>query len=622
MKVPPVIGMDFETKGIEDRPLYPPVPVGVSIQMPGEKKPHYYAWGHKPGGNNCSLKDAIRAVKDVWSSKLPVLGHNMKFDIDVAETHMGCKPLPWERIHDTLFLLFFDNPHAMSLSLKPSAERILGMKPEEQDVVREWLIAHGVVKKNQGDWGAYIWEAPGDVVGPYANGDVARTIKLFNKTYPRIMRTGMGAAYDRERQLLPILLENERQGLRVDLAALERDVQLYNKEREKAEAWLRKKLGVKEINFDADAEVAHALNDAGIVTDWTMTKTGRMSVSKKTMTIDKFNDPKVFTVLGYRNKLTTCLSMFMEPWLLKGSANKGHINPNWNQVRQSRSATSNVGTRTGRPSCSNPNLLNLSKSFEDRGDGYTHPKFMKDLSPLPLVRRYMLPDKGNAWMHRDYNQQELRILAHFEDGPIMEAYKADPRMDIHTFVQDEIERITGRRLDRLSVKMLNFGRLYGEGTGGLAERLRVSYGEIKEIRDSQDRALPSLPQMDKAIKDLSRSGEPIKTWGGRLYYVEPPQFVKKYGREMSFEYKLLNYLIQGSAADATKEAIIRYNSVKKDGRFLVTVYDEINICAPKKVVKSEMKILRDIMEGLEFDVPLLTDGKVGPSWGQLEKYKE
>lgn len=620
MKAPDVNTIDFETKGIQSRPEYPPVPVGVSIKTPKDRTARYYAWGH-PTKNNCTLKEAQKALKEVWDSKLPMLFHHAKFDVDVAQVHMGMKEVKWDRIHDTQFLLFLHEPHAMSHSLKPSAERVLGMKPEERDAVKEWVIANvPEAAKKPSTWGAYIWMAPGDLVGKYANGDVIRTEKLFKHLYPIVANDGMIAAYDRERQIMPIFLDNERRGLRVDIKALERDIKVYRGELEKAEQWLYKKLGT--INLDSDAELGHALDEKGIVTDWAQTKTGKRSVSKKNMTVDKFNDKKLFLVLGYRNRLTTCLRMFMEPWLEKGKASGGFIQPTWNQVRQPKGDDGSKGTRTGRPSCDDPNLLNIAKSFEDRGDDYTHPTFFKGLLPLPLIRRYTLPDDGCVWLHRDYNQQELRILAHFEDGAILEAYKADPRMDIHTFVQDEIRRIAHMEADRVSVKTMNFGKIYGQGLGSLAEKLRRPVEEVKAIRDAQNKALPGLPDLEKEIKNMARAGDPIVTWGGRVYYCEPPKYVEKFGREMTFEYKLLNYLIQGSAADATKEAIIRYqNHPQRRGRLLVTVYDEINVCVPTKFAKVEMKILQECMEGLEFDVPLLTDGKAGASWGNLEKVK-
>jgi DNA polymerase-1 len=233
-----------------------------------------------------------------------------------------------------------------------------------------------------------------------------------------------------------------------------------------------------------------------------------------------------------------------------------------------------------------------------------------------------MPDPGCVWVHRDYNQQELRILAHFEDGAILDAYRDDPELDVHTFVQSEVKRLLGRNLDRVSVKTMNFGKLYGQGLGALAEKLNTSVDEVKSIRDAQNKALPGLKVLEDAIKDNAKAGQPILTWGGRVYYCEPPMYVDKFRRTMTFEYKLLNYLIQGSAADATKEAIIRYNKKKKHGRFVVTVYDEINICVPKQHLKTENAILKECMESIEFDVLLKSDAKIGPSWGELTKYKD
>lgn len=619
MKIPNCTSIDFETRGILPRPDYPPEPAGVSIK-PWGKKSRYYAFAHG-SKNNCTKAVAVKALKDVIKSGVPILFHHAKFDVDVMQTFMEIGEIDWSRIHDTQFLAFLNDPHAFSLALKPLAKKELGMEPTERDAVKDWILAN-VPEATPKTWGAFIWMAPGDLVGKYADGDVLRTERLFKHLYPIIVKEGMEAAYDRERQLMPIFLENERRGLRVDLKGLKRDIEIYRRELAKAEAWLLKKLGKKELNIDSDAELAQALDDAGIVTEWEVTKTGKRSTSKKTMTIEKFKDKKVFYVLGYRNRLTTCLRMFMEPWFDKASRAEGFIKPSWNQVRQPTGEDGSKGTRTGRPSCDNPNLLNIAKSFEERGDDFTHPNFFKGLLPLPLIRKYVLPDVGCEWLHRDYNQQELRILAHFEDGSIMAAYKANPKMDIHTFVQDEIRRIAHMDADRVSVKTMNFGKIYGQGLSSLALKLRRPVEEVKAIRDAQNKALPGLPDLEKEIKGMGSRGEPIVTWGGRVYYCEPPKFVEKFNREMTFEYKLLNYLIQGSAADATKEAIIRYqNSPRRKGRLLVTVYDEINVCVPTKFKKEEMQLLRECMEGLEFDVPLLTDGKAGASWGNLEKVK-
>lgn len=627
MKLPRISTVDFETKGIEKRPKYPPEPVGVSIMKPG-KQPKYYAWGHEAGGNNCTKDDARRALAEVWEPGCPgILFHNGKFDIDVAETHMGMPKRGWDFYHDTLFLLFLNDPHAKSLSLKPSAEALLDMPPEERDVVQEWVVKN-VSGIKPSEWGAHIWRAPGTVVGPYANGDVVRTWKLFELLWPRIVDAGMREAYDRERRLLPHLLANERVGLRVDVDALRTDLTSWYKQVEKAERWLCDKLGVAHgFNFDSDEAKAEALERAGIVTQWKLTPTGRRSTAKGAMTPDLFNDPRVASVLGYRDRLCTCIRMFAENWLEEAEAGDGHIHTNWNQVRQGH-GNEKTGTRTGRPSTSNPNLLNLSKTWDDKDDGYVHPKFLK-VPELPLMRRYILPDKGGVFLHRDYNQQELRAVAHFEGGRLLELYQRpidelppeyvkDGKLDVHSYASLEIKRIRGMDISRRPTKISVFRKIYGGGVPATASALKCSTEEARKIISAIESALPGLKSLETEVKRVGRSGQAIVTWGGRLYYVEPPSFSKKYNRQMTYEYKLLNYLIQGSAADATKEAVIRYHETSRDGRFLVTVYDECNASAPTKAAKREMMLLKAAMESVEFDLPMLTDGKMGPNWGSLE----
>jgi len=623
IKIPRVVTLDFETEGIEARPQYPPKPVGFSLLLPGKKKSHYYAWGH-PCENNCTFEEARNALLSVWEGGDAILMHNSKFDYDVALTHMKMKPLPWERLHDTLFLLFLHDPHAISLSLKPAADRLLGMPPEERDAVKEWVIANiPEAKKKPSTWGAYICKAPGKLVGAYADGDVVRTKALFDKLYEDIQERKMGGAYDRERKLMPILLRNEQEGIRADLDALVDDRATYGKCLETADQWLRKRLKAPDLNVDSNDELANVLDREGIVTEWEETKTGKRSTAKKNLTPEKFTDAKVASVLGYRNRLSTCLSVFFDPWITMAQNGGGRIFTNWNQVRQSHGNDAFAGARTGRMSC-NPNFMNIPKDFESKDDGYVHPKFVKSLLELPLMRKYILADKygrtEGVFGHRDYNQQELRILGHFEAGDLCQRYNEDPRMDIHTFVQHLITSITGHEFPRGSVKIVNFGKVYGMGVGKLALAIRSTVEDAKRLADAHRKALPGLRALEQGIKGASKMGEPIVTWGGREYFVEPPKEIN--GRMQTFEYKLLNYLIQGSAADCTKEAIIRYDAVRQESRFLVTVHDEINISAPAKAIKKEMGLLREAMQSVEFDVPMLSDGKTGPRWGSLTKFEE
>jgi DNA polymerase I-like protein with 3'-5' exonuclease and polymerase domains len=305
--------------------------------------------------------------------------------------------------------------------------------------------------------------------------------------------------------------------------------------------------------------------------------------------------------------------MFMQPWVAQGRARGGMVSTNWNQVINPEG----YGTRTGRPSTSDPNFLNISKDFEGRTDGYLHPDFLAANFPkLPLVRKYLLADAGGVWLHRDFSGQEVRVFAHYESGELMLAYQENPSLDPHIWVMERIEIATGRVLERTRVKNVTFARLYGGGLGAIERQAKcANRAEAQQISNFHDAALPGRKILVDEITKLARRGIPIRTWGGRLYLPEPPG---KDGRNK--DYKLINYLCQGSAADITKQSIIDwYNHPKRIGRFLVTVYDENNISAPDVDRVQAMAVLREVMEARRLDVPMLSDAKWGYSWGALTK---
>jgi len=628
---PKTICIDFETEGIEARPKYPPKPVSLGIKWPDESKYRIMAWGH-PSGNNCTEKEARGELKRAYDSKYPVLAQNFMFDGDVAETHWDLKLPSWDRYHDSMFALFLWDPHAPTLALKPSAERLLGIAPEEQDLMYEWIIAN-VPQAHQkpSTAGAYICECPFKIVAPYLKGDLTRTLKLFEFLYPRIVDAGMLEAYQRELKLMPILLRNARQGMRVDVAGLERDLPAMKDGVVKADNWLRKRLG--DINLDSDKQLGEALLSTGAVRELARTPKGQLSVSKKTLTLDKFADERVFQALSYRSKMSTCISMFIEPWL-DLAVSDGMIHANWSQVRTPKGGGDDTnGARSGRIICTKPNFLNIPKKFKkDVSAGYVHPAFLKT-PELPYIRTYCLPDENELWGRRDYNQQEVRLFGHFEEGPVMQGFLDNPRFDMHEGVrvaEEEALVTAGLResFDRDSAKGSVFGAFYGQGLSGLMATLRLRDPEDRSvgklIHTALHRAVPSIKGLSNQLKAVSQEGRPIRTIGGRLYYCEPPKYSEKFGRDMTFEYKLISYLIQGSGADVAKEAIVRYDAhPKRRGRLLVSVYDEIDFSCAKNVMAEEMKILRECMlDSIPCDVPLLSDGETGLSWGDLKSWKD
>jgi DNA polymerase I-like protein with 3'-5' exonuclease and polymerase domains len=210
----------------------------------------------------------------------------------------------------------------------------------------------------------------------------------------------------------------------------------------------------------------------------------------------------------------------------------------------------------------------------------------------------------------------MRILAHFEDGVFMEAFQDQPNMDPHSMIAKLIKDQTGRELTRTHVKNIGFGILYGMGVNSTAKQLGVDYNEAYSMIGSYHQALPGVSVIQRATKDMGRSGQPIVTIGGREYLAERPRIMK--GEMRTFEYKLLNYLIQGSAADETKAALLRWftSSAQKEGQvFLCTVHDEINISVP---IGQDYHQLTPCMEATNLDVPMRCTIEEGPSWGEVK----
>lgn len=633
-RTPKPVTIDFETFGIEGRPSYPPKPVGVAIKYHG-KKGRYYAWGH-PTKNNCTFKEGVAALKKAYAYAEDhdgILCQNGKFDVDVAEVHCGLPVPAWDKIHDTMFQLFLDDPNQKELGLKPSAERILGWAPEEQDAVGDWLITHQPVpgvkisssKRSEHYFGRYIAYAPGDLVGKYACGDVERTEALHLHLWPKMRDAGMLEAYDRERALMPILLESERQGLPVGVKRLRDDIEKYGDVLRSIEAWIFRRLKIAQgsINLDSGEELVTALVNAGRAADVPRGKGGKY-LHNKDVLMSVVTDKPLLGILKYRTQLLTCLRTFMIPWLKTAEASGGKIFTTWNQIKHS-GAGGNAGARTGRLS-STPNFQNIPKVFAAifRHDDPTNKSLpicpFKDLPPLPKVRSYVEPFEGDVLLDRDYSQQEPRILAHFDGGALMQKYLDDPWIDFHDFAREELLK-AGLDYPRKKVKNTNLGLIYGMGTGSLAERNDMTVEEAKALKAAVLRLYPGLKAMYQDAKIRAASKEPVRTWGGRLYYCEPPAVVD--GRLVTFDYKLPNALIQGSAADCTKEAIIRFHRTRrnKSWKLLLNVHDQITISAPKKQAHEAMACLKAAMESVEFDVPMLSEGAWSEdNWEALVDY--
>ena len=267
------------------------------------------------------------------------------------------------------------------------------------------------------------------------------------------------------------------------------------------------------------------------------------------------------------------------------------------------------GTRTGRLSSSNPNFQNVPTAFTQ--------KIPEGLPPLPFMRRFLLPEEHCVWLKRDWSAQEIRIAAHFEDGPLLAAFRETPDLDPHQMTKELILLLTNKDFDRKHVKITGFQTLYGGGAPAISLQVGCTLAEGAELKNAYFTASPGIRDLVKDCASIGRGGLAITTWGGRKYFKEVS--LKHPGKD--FSYKLINYLIQGSAADQTKECLCRWYDAKDDGTdFLATVHDELNISVPADIVKQEMQVLKDHMEAPLFDCPMRSEGFKGPNWHDIKEY--
>ena len=610
------VGIDFETEAIRPRPDYPPKPVGVAIADGTSKQ--YLAWGH-PSGNNSSRAEAIATLRGLYQSARCVF-HNCAFDLDVGETHLGL-PLP-NRYEDTEFLAYLNNPREPSMGLKALADKYLGM-PAQQEL-QHWIEQH--IRLLAGDkWAAHISAAPGELVGKYAIGDVVRTVKLFELWHENIIREGMQDAYEVELQVVPVRLHMERRGLFIRATKLRTDYKCFQRVAGRVDDELLTRLGINSyqrsaFNPGSPQQLAHALQAAGKVDKFVLTKKGNPSTK-----IDNLRkvcaDQELLTCLALRSTLKNYIPTFIESWLDKAEASAGFIHPTFNQIRSTdeHGGRGTMGTTTGRPSSSQPNFNNIPANVEDSPNR----DVLRALAGLLReegiefrgLREYIAPDPGQVFVNRDYDQQELRILAHYEDGALMAAYLDDPQLDLHQHTRDTIEAQYGLRLTRKKVKQTVFAIIYGAGMPALSELLGVAKGEAQAIRDKVLAVLPGVAALSAQVKQAAEAQQPIRTWGRRKYYCEAPKIIG--GRRMTFGYKMLNLLIQGSAADITKQAMIAV--FKQVGDVRLQVYDEIMSCVPEASYKADLRCMAACMESVSLDVPLPTSGGYSKlSWAHLE----
>ncbi len=566
--------------------------VGYAVAVEGWAG--YYPVAHGGGGNldRAIVERWIRKVLELPADKVM---HNAAYD---AGWLLASGFKINGRLIDTLIAAPLLDENRFSYSLNALGFDYLKETKSEQGL-REAAGDFGVHAKKE------LWKLPAMYVGEYAEQDAALTLKLWNHFKILLRNEEVESIFNLESELLPILVELTRKGIRFDRDKAKRVIDEYRDREEKLIKEIRKTCGAP-VDIWAAASIAIGFDRLGI--EYPRTANGQPSFTKSYL--DSCAHPIAKMIVEAR-ELNKTHGTFLSPYL-DFSAKDGRIHPHVNQLRSDEG-----GTVSGRLSMASPNLQQVPARHEVIG---------------PMVRSLFLPEEGELWGACDFSSQEPRLLVHYADlldlpgaDAMARAYRENPDMDFHQMVAD----MAG--IKRKQAKTIGLGLMYGMGKNKLAGQLDLPVDEAAELMQTFHTKVPFLKGTVEAVMrriEHAASGGAIRTLLGRKCRFplwEPMEWgvnkalpreeaVIKYGLRIkrAGTYKGLNRLIQGSAADQTKAAMIALH--KAGFNVLLQVHDELAISV--KNAEEAREAANIMATSVTLQVPSRVDVELGRSWGE------
>ena len=503
-------------------------------------------------------------------------------------------------IHDTMMAAPLLNENEYSYSLNSIGKEYLGEEKDESLLI-EAAQAWGVDPK------ADMYKLSPNFVGQYAEQDADLTYRLWQILKKGIEEDDISDIYTTERKLLPVLIDMRMKGVRIDIERAQQVKKELLKKEQNIVKEIKRWYGV-EPDLWAAQSLSQVFDRAGLQYP-TTPKTQAPSFVASWL---ENHDHKLPLAIAQARKLNKARTTFIDKMIM-GHLVDGRIHAELHPLR-----SDSGGTVTGRFSGSNPNLQQVPA---------------RDPMIGSLIRSLFIPEEGKHWGCFDYSQQEPRLTVHYsvltqQDGA-EEAAKEyeDKNADFHQIVADMAN------ISRKEAKTINLGLSYGMGKDKLVEQLGISKEEAELLFDQYHERVPFIRGLRDSASRMGANRGYVKTLLGRkcrfnLY--EPfderktplplDQATEEYGGRLkrSYTYKAMNRLIQGSAADMTKKAML---DLYEEGVLAHTqVHDELNISVTdKKEVEKISEIMRDCVE---LKVPNIVDAEIGPSWGDVKNYKE
>lgn len=596
----PRIAIDTETTGLS----HIDVPVGFSWATP-DGQSGYLRWGHQEGGNNVSL-ERVRdwALQEFTNYKGIITMQEANYDIRMLD-NVGIPLIDLNtRIEDTKFMAALINELSRSFSLGSLLKQYNLPMEKEDGPLNEIVESRWKKPPDSGPrWQAgFYWRLPGDVVESYAISDAVGTLALAELFIPLLEKRDLMQIFEVETALIPILARMYRHGVRVDVDRAQHHLDRISREIEELmPEW--DKYGIPLSGKGSKKLLYEKWEELGL--PFETTKKGNRSVNAiaiaKAKELHPF--PSLLEKIRKREKMKTT---FMEGYIF-GHVYDGRIHSTFHPLK-----TDDYGTISGRFSSSNPNLQNPYSPGND------DPDETEDNRYGHLFRSFFIPEEGRRWGSIDYSQIEYRFFAHYAGGRVLKAYQDDPTVDFHQMTAD----LAG--IDRKPAKNLNFAKLFGAGLGKQANMLTATFGrrvskeEAAKFSREYDEAVPEAANLLTLVKMRAEQRGYIKTWGGRKR-----RFYRRQGRYVG-THAALNGLVQGSAADLMKRAMIALDEIIDWDNVILhlTVHDEVDASVPYGEEGDRwFRQAREVMTDFDLSLPILVDIEHGENWGYLEPWE-
>ena len=564
--------------------------IGIAVATANYKG--YFPIAHH-GGGNMDRKMVLKWFQDLLNAPSTKIFHNAMYDVCwIRALGLQIKG----RIVDTMIAAAVTDENRFRYDLNSLSWKYNGYGKSEaglSEAAAQW----GIDPKSE------MYKLPSLNVGSYAERDAEATFGLWQEMKKEITSQDTQSIFDLETDLFPCLVDMRFKGVRVDVEGAQKLKKTLIKEEQDILTAIEKETNVRPQIWAARS-IAEVFENLKIPFDRTE-KTDAPSFTKNFL---QEHEHPVVNMIAKAREVNKAHTTFIDSILRY--EHKGRIHAEINQLRNAGG-----GTVTGRFSYQNPNLQQIPARNKDLG---------------PKIRSLFIPEENHKWGCFDYSQQEPRLVVHYAAlyklpsvYDVVDAYNDDSNSDFHQTVADMAE------IKRTQAKTINLGLFYGMGKAKLQAELGVSKEKANELFNTYHGKVPFVKQLMEKASNRAQDRGQIRTLLGRLcrfHLWEPNSFgmhkamlhedaLQEHGPgiKRAYTYKALNKLIQGSAADMTKKAML---DLHNEGIVPhIQIHDEL--CVSIENDAQAKKIIEIMENAVKLEVPNKVDYEHGINWGAI-----